>query len=144
MVKKMAVRTGMKRNHSSRWILAATISLLLILLPVTVAQTQDTPRRNPLPKTGARAIDGLDIPAQPFTPTLGGMPDVLTFTYSIPDQQLLPAAHRVTPLNVGNNDVLTWTVSTQGGWLAVDHLTGATPASFRITPTVFGTNLIAF
>ena len=137
-------RTGMKCNHSFRWILLATISLLFILLPVTVAQTQDTPGRNPLPKTGARTIDGLAIPDQPFTPILGGIPDVLTFTYSIPDQQLLPAAHRVTPLNVGNDDVFTWTVSTQGGWLAVDRLTGATLASFRITPAVFGTNVAAF
>ncbi len=79
-----------------------------------------------------------------FSPhVLGNLPDALSFTYSIPDERLLPTAHQVTPLNVGNEDPLTWTVATMETWLTVAPLTSITPASFWITPTTFGTGTTA-
>ena len=70
------------------------------------------------------------------TPALGGLSDTLQFTYSIPEERFLPTVHRVTPLNVGNDDPLTWTVATEGAWFTAAPLTGTTPASFWITPTI--------
>ena len=75
-----------------------------------------------------------------FTPpALGNVPDTLSFTYSIPDRQLLPTAHRVTPLNVGNSNSLNWSLTRAGNWFTVAPTGGSTPASFGITPTTFAT-----
>ncbi|MEE8391201.1 MAG: S8 family peptidase [Anaerolineae bacterium] len=147
----------MKYRPSLRVSDLITILLLLILVPVAVTQAQDMPDRNPPLKARGHAvrakldsgrltifINSPTMPTRPFTPTLGGIPNALTFTYSIPDQQLLPAAHRVTPLNVGNDDPLTWTVAALGSWLTAAPLTGTTPASFWIMPTIFGTGMTAF
>lgn len=70
-------------------------------------------------------------------PELGNLPDSLAFTYSIPDQELLPAFHLVTPLNVGNADSLSWEVTAQGTFFTVEPLQGMTPESITITPTDF-------
>jgi hypothetical protein len=77
------------------------------------------------------------------TPTLGGLSDTLSFTYDIREQRLLPAGHRVTPQNVGSGDPLTWTVAAEGDWFTVEPLSGTTPASFWITPTIFSTSTVA-
>ena len=70
-------------------------------------------------------------------PGLGNLPDSLAFTYSIPDQELLPASQQVTPLNVGNDDPLSWEVTSQGTFFTVEPLQGTTPESITITPTDF-------
>jgi len=70
-------------------------------------------------------------------PELGNLPDDLTFTFSIPDQELLPAFQLVTPLNVGNEDPLSWEVTAQGTFFTVEPLQGTTPESITITPTDF-------
>ncbi|OGO62681.1 MAG: hypothetical protein A2Z45_00560 [Chloroflexi bacterium RBG_19FT_COMBO_55_16] len=70
-------------------------------------------------------------------PGLGNLPDSLAFTYSIPDQELLPASQQVTPLNVGNEDPLSWEVTAQGTFFTVEPLQGTTPESITITPTDF-------
>jgi hypothetical protein len=72
-------------------------------------------------------------------PVLGNLPDALQFTYSIPDQRLLPASHRVTPLNEGNDEILTWNVAKTGAWFAVSAATGNTPVSLSVMPTTFNT-----
>lgn len=77
---------------------------------------------------------------QSFTPILGNLPHDLSYTYSIPEGELLPNAHQVTPRNVGSDDALTWTVTADGGWFAVDPLNGTTPAPLWITPTSFSTS----
>jgi uncharacterized protein YkwD len=73
-------------------------------------------------------------------PVLGNLPATLQFTYSIPDQQLLPTTHQVTPMNIGNDATLSWQVSKTGAWFSVSPTTGGTPASFWITPTTFDTD----
>jgi hypothetical protein len=132
----------MKRNQPSRRISGlATLLLLLVLAPMAVTQAKGAPGW----KVHRVAFThGSTAPTQPFTPTLGGMPGALSFTYSIPDQRLFPAAHRVTPLNVGSDDPLTWTVAARDGWFTAAPLAGVTPASFWITPSIFGTGMTAF
>ena len=76
-------------------------------------------------------------------PALGNLPDVLHFMYSIPDEQLIPAAYQVTPLNVGNDDSLTWSLTRVGDWFTVAPTEGTTPTSFWITPTTFETGTVA-
>ena len=76
-------------------------------------------------------------------PALSNLPNALSFTYSIPDQRLLPADHRMTPLNVGDSSPLTWTVATEGAWFTTAPTGGTTPASFWITPTAFSTGTVA-
>lgn len=76
-------------------------------------------------------------------PVLGDLPDTLWFTYSMVDERLSPDTHKVTPQNVGSDDILTWAVSADGDWFAVNPLNGATPDSFWITPTMFDTDKVA-
>lgn len=78
-----------------------------------------------------------------ITPTLGGLSDTVSFTYDVLEQQLLPADYQATPQNVGSGDPLTWTVAVEGDWFTVEPLSGATPASFWITPTTFSTSTAA-
>ncbi len=72
-------------------------------------------------------------------PELGNLPDRLAFIYSIPDRELLPDSQQVRPLNVGNNDVLTWEVTTEGAFFIVNPLNGHTPTPFVVRPTGFDT-----
>jgi len=76
-------------------------------------------------------------------PALGNLPNTLSFLYSIPDQRLVPAVHQTTPLNVGDDDTLTWSLTHAGDWFIVAPTGGATPASFWITPTTFETGAVA-
>lgn len=75
-------------------------------------------------------------------PSLGGLPDDLVFTYSIPDGRLLPASIQVTPWNSGNEDPLAWTVAVTGTWFAVLPMQGTTPGSFTVTPTSYATDTV--
>jgi hypothetical protein len=72
-------------------------------------------------------------------PALGNVPDALSFAYSTVDHRLMPTTITVTPLNVGNSDTLTWSLTTEGTWFTVSPMSGATPNSFTITPTNYTT-----
>jgi hypothetical protein len=74
------------------------------------------------------------------SPILGNLPDALRFIYSRAEGRLVPASYELTPQNVGNDDMLSWTVTPVGSWFAVSPLLGTTPGSFLITPTTFDTN----
>ena len=71
------------------------------------------------------------------TPSLGGLPDELTFTYSIPDQQFLLEQVQLTPTNVANGDQLTWSLAQDGAWFSASPTGGTTPASFWVAPGRF-------
>ena len=73
------------------------------------------------------------------SPALGNLPDALAFTYSMNEGRLVPPSHELRPQNVGSDDPLSWTTSSDGTWFAVDPVEGATPGSFLITPTTFDT-----
>ena len=70
-------------------------------------------------------------------PVLGNLPEQITFTYDIQNDRLLPPSIEVTPLNVGNNDVIAWQISTSDTWFDITPESGITPGSFTITPTDF-------
>ena len=88
----------------------------------------------------ATSSDTIYLTSAGNPPELGNLPDSLVFTYSIPDQELLPAFQLVTPLNVGNDDPLSWKVTAQGTFFTVEPLQGTTPESITITPTDFDRN----
>jgi len=97
-----------------------------------------------LRKTGATATSNdtifLDYPLQPM---LGNIPDVITFTYSISSESLMPATIQVTPQNTGNGVILTWQTSTADNWYDILPQSGNTPEAITITPTNFDTDTIA-
>jgi hypothetical protein len=68
-------------------------------------------------------------------PELGGIPSALSFDAEVGNSiTFLPASRTVTPLNVGDDQTLTWSLSTSGAWFDVNRTTGSTPQSFTITP----------
>ena len=127
----------MKKTSRLTWSIVCAALVLSSMITAAGAQEKQHSHLLSLPQRSEKAhpVD---------SPVLGNLPDNLSFTYSIPDQQFLLATHLVTPLNVGSEQPLTWTVTTSGGWFSVAPLAGLTPTSFRITPTVFGTGVTAF
>ncbi len=73
---------------------------------------------------------------------LGGIPDALTFVYSIPDQRSLSASRQVTPKNAGNQKTLTWQVDTSGTWFTATPSQDTTPHSLWITLLDFSTSTV--
>ena len=66
-------------------------------------------------------------------PILGNLPDSLSFTFSIPDQKLIPEMHLVKPLNQGNSDPLDWQATVDGPQFISSPPTGTTPNEITIT-----------
>lgn len=69
-------------------------------------------------------------------PELGNLPEVITFTYSIPDQLYFPETLSATPMNVGSPDSLEWEITTDGEWFVVTPTLGTTPQNFEVIPTL--------
>jgi hypothetical protein len=115
----------------------STVCIVLVLSSMITAAGAQEIRSGHLPSLPQRS----ETLFADDSPLLGNLPDALSFTYSIPDQRFLLPTRLVTPLNVGSEQPLTWTVTTSGGWFSVAPLAGPTPASFQITPTVSGTGL---
>ncbi|MCD4739144.1 MAG: S8 family peptidase, partial [Anaerolineae bacterium] len=67
-------------------------------------------------------------------PELGDLTGAHAFTYQATNGQLTPPAYEVTPLNVGNDETLTWSLETSGEWFTVTQPGGSTPDSFSIVP----------
>ncbi|MEA3308738.1 MAG: hypothetical protein U9Q70_04395, partial [Chloroflexota bacterium] len=67
-------------------------------------------------------------------PELGDLTGTRTFTYQALNGQLTPSTYEVTPLNVGNDETLTWSLDTSGDWFTVTQTGGSTPESFSIVP----------
>jgi len=76
----------------------------------------------------------------PITPTLGLLPENLSFMYSIPDQKLYPPHQYLTPVNVGSTDQLSWQVTKSGSFFSVSPGSGTTPTQILITPDNFNHN----
>lgn len=93
--------------------------------------------------SSSASSDTIILSSQPSDPVLGNLPDVITFTYSIPVNQFMPEFVEQSPLNVGNYDPLNWEISTENTWLTVTPTKGTTPEMFRIIPgTVMTPSLI--
>jgi uncharacterized protein YkwD len=76
----------------------------------------------------------------PITPTLGLLPENLSFMYSIPDQKLFPSYQYLTPANVSSSEQLSWQVAKSGSFFSVSPGNGTTPTQIRITPDNFNHN----
>jgi hypothetical protein len=70
-------------------------------------------------------------------PALGGLPDELTFLFSIAETRLEPASYTLRPANVGSEVALQWTAAGEGSWFSVSPSSGTTPGTFQVTPTTF-------
>jgi hypothetical protein len=78
----------------------------------------------------------------PIIPTLGLLPENLSFIYSIPDHKLYPSYQYIAPANVGSSDQLSWQVTKSGSFFSVSPGNGTTPTQIRITPDNFNHNQV--
>ncbi len=74
-------------------------------------------------------------------PTLGHVPEDVTFIYSIPDGQITRSSLQVQPRNVTTEDPLNWVLSFEGNWFTVTESSGTTPDPFDIVLTSFSTDV---
>ncbi|MCS7282521.1 MAG: hypothetical protein NZ769_04060 [Anaerolineae bacterium] len=72
-------------------------------------------------------------------PRLADLPSALTFTYFLSDSALIPAAHVLVLRNTGSEDPLAWTALRSGTWFTFAPISGTTPQTLWITPTVLPT-----
>ncbi len=72
----------------------------------------------------------------PQEPELGGLPQSVTFTYSLADGQFRPAAYTIQPQNITTDDPITWNLAVDGSWFTVSQENGETPQPFVVTPEV--------
>ncbi|MFN2285380.1 MAG: CAP domain-containing protein [Anaerolineae bacterium] len=91
------------------------------------------------PPDTANAVHRIDVTLDVHAPELGGLPEAITFTYSIPSEQLLPPSWTLTPRNVGSDHLLQWSVTSDAPWIQIVPLSGITPESFTVTPIDFET-----
>jgi uncharacterized protein YkwD len=94
------------------------------------------------PPETVNAVQRIDVTLDVQVPALGGLPDAITFTYSIPSEQLLPSAWTLTPRNVGSDHTLHWTVTGDVPWMQIVPQSGTTPQSFTVTPVDFSTSSV--
>jgi len=76
----------------------------------------------------------------PIKPTLGLLPENLSFIYSIPDQKLYPSQQYLTPANVGSSDQLSWQATKSGSFFSLSPESGTTSTQIRVTPENFNQN----
>ena len=76
----------------------------------------------------------------PITPTLGSLPENLSFMYSIPDQKLYPPYQNLTPANVGSSHELSWQATKSGSFFSLSPGSGTTPSQILVTPDDFNQN----
>ncbi len=98
------------------------------------------------PPETVNAVQRIDVTLDVQAPALGGLPDAITFTYSIPLEQLIPSTWTLTPRNVGSDHTLHWTVTGNAPWMQIVPQNGTTspnggaPQSFTVTPVGFSTS----
>ncbi len=74
-------------------------------------------------------------------PILGNLPQAVVFNFNIGEQDLYPDFIDLTPLNTGNDTTLEWELTQSGDFFSAQPTKGMTPASFRVTPDNFDTNI---
>ncbi len=90
-------------------------------------------------KSGATVVTSSDtIELAPVTPALGGLPESIHFTYSIPDKRLYPSLATLTPRNTADGCPIAWTASQNGTWFDLSATSGVTPNPLIISPDAFG------
>lgn len=139
---------------SGNWFTASVLSgqtpAVLVITPTTFITDQlgtytgEIVVRAISPADTLNAVQRIALGMKVQVPTLGGLPDDLTFVYSIQSGRLRPSSHLLRPLNVGSDDVLHWSISTNAHWLQITPTVGMTPQTFKVTPVDFGTMTIFF
>ncbi len=103
-------------------------------LPATNGEHQVTAEmRNEYSTT--TSSDTILLTSQTMDPELGNLPTVITFTYSLPEDEFYPEISVQTPENIASGDDLAWEISVQGDWFTVTPTIGTTPDDFSIIPT---------
>ena len=82
----------------------------------------------------ATSQDTIMLTGLTMMPELGNLPEEITFTYSLSDQQFFPDITNAIPMNVGSSDPLEWEISTDGTWFVISPTHGLTPENFSIIP----------
>jgi len=85
----------------------------------------------------ATSSDTIYLSVNSSQPFLGNLPNSLSFTFSIPDQKLIPQAHFLTPLNQGNSTPLDWQVTADGPQFTSSPSTGTTPNEIKVAAENF-------
>jgi uncharacterized protein YkwD len=70
-------------------------------------------------------------------PALGNLPDEIQFTFSIPDQRIIPAFHQLTPGLLNGPGSLDWRVESNGNFFTATPSQGESPEALTIMPTSF-------
>lgn len=78
--------------------------------------------------------DSILLTGMTTMPALGNLPQVITFTYSLPDQHYIPHSVSATPMNVSSPDILKWEITSKGDWFVISPTVGITPENFEIIP----------
>jgi hypothetical protein len=70
-------------------------------------------------------------------PALGDLPEAIQFTFSIPDQRIIPAFYQLTPGLANGPGSLDWSVQSNGNFFTATPPQGETPQALTIMPTSF-------
>ncbi|HEX9617122.1 MAG TPA: CAP domain-containing protein [Anaerolineales bacterium] len=81
--------------------------------------------------------DTITLTQNATPPALGNLPDAIQFTFSIPEQQIIPAYHQLTPGLVNGQGPLNWHVQSDGNFFTAMPPQGTTPDPLTIMPTSF-------
>jgi hypothetical protein len=77
-------------------------------------------------------------------PELGGIPEILRFYYSIPDQQFLNSLLYIRPENTGSTHIIEWEVEPIEPWIVTFPENGLTPGEISVSLTNFDTSKPGF
>jgi uncharacterized protein YkwD len=70
-------------------------------------------------------------------PVLDDLPDAVQFIFSIPNQQIIPAYHQLTPGRANGRGELDWQVQNNGNFFTATPTHGKTSEPLTIMPTSF-------
>lgn len=71
------------------------------------------------------------------TAELSGLPDQLTFYYSIPSQVFLTDQKQIIPVNIGNELQLNISMTADSPWIEINPQTGTTSQAFSVSASGF-------
>ena len=77
-------------------------------------------------------------------PELGGLPEILNFYYSIPDQQFLNSVFYLRPENTGSADIIDWEVDPVQPWIETFPENGHTPEEISVSLSNFDASVPGF
>lgn len=81
--------------------------------------------------------DTIYLAQDAIPPALGDLPEAIQFTFSIPEQRIIPAYHQLTPSLTNGRGPLNWRVQSDGNFFTATPPQGTTPDSLTIMPTSF-------